>query len=115
MNRNEILSLIEVLLSILSLWIACCWEKVSGADENLFSVCRARAIYKRPTRYQPRATPWVNNGVDCAYRGNSNMTSIRLLPRQGDNWFILFPKVLPWADCFWPCRPFSFVQHNIDL
>ena len=23
----------------------------------------------RPTRYQPRATPWVNNGVDCALQG----------------------------------------------
>jgi hypothetical protein len=30
------------------------------------------------------------------------MTSIRLLPLQGDNWLTLFPKVLPWADCFWP-------------
>ena len=39
----------------------------------------------RPTRYQPRATPWVNNGVDCALQGRvSNLlffsiTNLRIL------------------------------------
>jgi hypothetical protein len=26
----------------------------------------------RPTRYQPRATPWVNNGVDYAPQGQKH-------------------------------------------
>jgi hypothetical protein len=65
------------------------WSALTGRNlTNLFKsnksselVTKKRIIFRavrldfvqrrpeRPTRYQPRATPWVNNGEDCALQG----------------------------------------------
>ena len=38
--------------------------------KTCFQYAEQERFIKRPTRYQPRATPWVNNGVvDCALQG----------------------------------------------
>ena len=37
--------------------------------KTCFEYAEQERFIKRPTRYQPRATPWVNNGVvDCVVR-----------------------------------------------
>jgi hypothetical protein len=69
---------------ILWLW---CWKRERTRWER--SAVQRRP--ERPTRYQPRATPWVNDGVDCALTGQKHYDIYKTYALSDDCYFY-YPK-----------------------